>query len=57
MKVSLGIIAGITLSFVVYAMKQPTLGALFYRDQPGTPVGHQHKYRTCHEGVWTEGGW
>lgn len=50
MKIALGIVAGITLSIVVYAMKQPTLDMIFNRDQPRTPDGWTPKMRT-----WTNG--
>lgn len=51
MRLIVGIVAGITLSIVVYAMKQPTLDLLFNRDQPGTPTGHEPKMRTWKNGV------
>lgn len=57
MKILAGIVAGITLTIVVYAMKQPTLDHLFNRDKPQTPTGHMPKMRTFHLGVATEGPW
>lgn len=57
MRIFLAFVAGITLSIVVYAMKQPTLDLLFNRDKPQTPPGHMPKMRTFHLGVATEGPW
>lgn len=57
MKILGGIVAGITLAIVVYAMKQPTLDMIFNRDQPETPDGWTPKMRTFHLGVATEGPW
>lgn len=57
MKISLGIVAGITLTILAYAMKQPTLDMIFYQDQPRDPEGHEPKMRTCHDGTWTDGPW
>lgn len=50
MKIALGIVAGITLSIVVYAMKQPTLDMIFSRDQPSTPADWTPKMRTWIKG-------
>lgn len=57
MRATLGIITAITLGILAYTLRQPTLDALFSRDQPATPDGHQPKYRSCHHGEWTEGPW
>lgn len=50
MRLALGIVAGITLTIVVFAMKQPTLDIIFNRDQPRTPADWTPKMRT-----WTNG--
>ena len=51
MRLVLGIVAGITLAIVVYAMKQPTLDIIFNRDQPRTPADWTPKMRTWIKGV------
>lgn len=57
MRTLIGITVGVTLSILVYIIKQPTLDLLFYRDKPGDPEGHKIKMRTCHGGVWAEEAW
>ncbi|KQQ65069.1 hypothetical protein [Microbacterium sp. Leaf320] len=64
MKITFGIAAGITLSIVVYAMKQPTLDHVrhflqwvFTRVEVRTHPDCQPRFRSWHKGVMTEGPW
>ncbi|MFJ2506312.1 hypothetical protein [Microbacterium sp. NPDC087592] len=51
MKITLGIVAGISLSILIYAVKQPTLDLLFNHDEPADPTNWAPKMRTWIKGV------
>lgn len=57
MRLALGMVAGISLAIILYAMRQPTLDMIFMRDQPGTPDGWAPKTWTSHAGVIVKGPW
>lgn len=57
MRTLIGIIAGITLSIIIFAMKQPTLDMIFMRIPPATPADFQPRYWTTRHGVITKGEW
>lgn len=64
MKILAGIAAGITLSIVVYAVKQPTLDHVghflrwvFTRVEVQAHPDCQPRFRSWHKGVMTEGPW
>jgi len=56
-KITLGIVAGITLSIIAYAMKQPTLDMIFMRNPPETHPDCKPRYWNKHAGVITREPW
>lgn len=56
MKLTLGVLAGITIAWCAAAIWQPTLGLMF-GDEPATHPDCKPRYRTWHHGVMTEGAW
>lgn len=56
MKLTLGILAGISIAWATAAIYRPAIRWAF-NDQPVTPTGHAPKFRTWAGGVMTEGPW
>lgn len=56
MRVTLGILAGITIACAAAAIYRHTL-ALMFTDEPATHPDSQPRYRTWHHGVMTESEW
>lgn len=66
MRFALGIVVGITSTMLAYILFQPALDRhqlrrfvrwMFMRVPVDTHADCKPKYRTCHNGVWTEGPW
>lgn len=56
MRLTIGILTGITLAWCAAAIYRPAIRWAF-TDQPVTPAGHAPKYRTWVGGEMTEGPW
>lgn len=56
MKLTLGILAGISIAWATAAIYQPAIRWAF-ADQPVTPADWKPKYRISQGGVMTEGEW
>lgn len=56
MKLTLGILAGITLTWAAAAIWKPTIYRAF-NDAPVTPADHAPRFSTWQHGVRTEGAW
>lgn len=56
MKLTLGILAGISIAWATAVIYQPAIRWAF-TDQPVTPTGHAPKFRTWDRGEMTEGLW
>lgn len=56
MKLTLGILTGITIAWCAAAIWKPTL-RLMFSDEPATHPDCQPRYRTWHDGIRTEGPW
>lgn len=57
MRIAIGIIAGMTLMILGHILGWPYVRWLFSHNPPETHPDCKPKYRTCHDGVWTEGPW
>ena len=56
MRLTLGLLAGITLAWAAAAIYRPTIYRAFH-DTPATPTDHNPRFSTWHHGVRTEGPW
>ena len=56
MRLTLGLLAGITLAWAAAAIWKPTIYRAFH-DTPATPTDHNPRFSTWHHGVRTEGPW
>lgn len=57
MKVSLGIVAGISLSILAFVLWQPTIRWTFMHNEPETDPTCTPRFRSWHNGLMTEGAW
>lgn len=57
MKLTLGIVAGITATMLAWILWKPALAWTFTHNLPPTHPNSHTRYRTWHHGTATEGPW